>query len=203
MEVEKQADKQAEEAAVVAFESPAGESAAWTALWQQLSVCLTAIGNDVEDPAAVTLLLPLIEAFMVTAKHAAIDATKSGAPSLATARFLAFTRAHRKLLNLMVKNTPSLMSGSFAILVHNPQVLDFENKRAYFTQRLHKRGQRDHYGTLQVNVRRQYVFEDSFQSLSPARRSADQIKYGKLSVRCQSLLDLIRSVPALICLSSL
>jgi E3 ubiquitin-protein ligase HUWE1 len=32
----------------------------------------------------------------------------------------------------MVKNNPSLLSGSFSILVHNPKVLEFENKRSYF-----------------------------------------------------------------------
>lgn len=95
------------------------------------------------------------------------------------------------------------MSGSFSILVHNPKVLEFENKRSYFfsvsldtlrrrprsltpkspSQRLHDRSQRqrNHYGTLQVNVRRQYVFEDSFHNLQ--RRSGDEIKYGKLNVK--------------------
>jgi len=96
--------------------------------------------------------------------------------------FVSFTDSHRKILNLMVRNNPSLMSGSFSLLVNNARVLDFDNKRNYFNQQLHRRPHaREHHGTLQLNVRRQRVFEDSFQYLQ--RKTGDQIKYGKLSVR--------------------
>ncbi|KAJ7330936.1 hypothetical protein DFH08DRAFT_708528 [Mycena albidolilacea] len=96
--------------------------------------------------------------------------------------FVTFTDAHRKVLNLMVCNNPSLMSGSFSLLVNNPRVLDFDNKRNYFTQQLHRRPHsREHHGTLQFNVCRARVFEDSFQHLQ--RKSGEQIKHGKLSVR--------------------
>lgn len=96
--------------------------------------------------------------------------------------FISFTDAHRKVLNLMVRNNPSLMSGSFSLLVNNPRVLDFDNKRNYFNQQLHRRPHiREHHSTLQLNVRRSRVFEDSFQYLQ--RKTGDQIKYGKLNVR--------------------
>ena len=52
--------------------------------------------------------------------------------------FANFTEKHRKILNLMVRQNPALMSGSFALLVRNPKVLDFDNKRNYFSQQLHK-----------------------------------------------------------------
>ena len=49
-------------------------------------------------------------------------------------------------------------------------------------QRLHERGARRQYqGTLQINVRRQFVFEDSYWQLQP--RTGEEIKQGKLSVR--------------------
>lgn len=76
------------------------------------------------------------------------------------------------------------MSGTFSVLVKNPKVLDFDNKRSYFSRQLHKRREgahREHYGTIQVNVRREHVFHDSF--LIVQRYSADHFKYGKLSVR--------------------
>jgi len=77
------------------------------------------------------------------------------------------------------------MSGTFSVLIQNPKVLDFDNKRSFFQRQLHKRkephGHREHYGTIQVNVRRQHVFEDSWHSLM--RRTGDEIKYGKLSIR--------------------
>lgn len=97
-----------------------------------------------------------------------------------TENFFTFTERHRKILNTMVRANPSLMSGSFSLLVHNPKVLDFDNKRNYFTQQLHK-GRREHYTSLNLSVRRQYVFADSFHYF--ARHSGPEIKHGKLNVR--------------------
>jgi len=162
----------------------------FSALWDTLGACLVLVEQK-ELTHIGTVLLPLIEAFMVLSKHEAKPSVSAASVALSQAStksadeslFFTFTRQHRKLLNAMVRQNPSLMGGSFSILVHNPAVLEFENKRNYFNQALHKRTNRDHFGTLPVNVRRQYVFEDSFQSLNPARRTPEQLKYGKLSVR--------------------
>ncbi|KAI7945161.1 hypothetical protein MJO28_010856 [Puccinia striiformis f. sp. tritici] len=139
-----------------------------------------------------TVLLPLMESFLVVCKHAGISSTKSLrgslsprpeelSPDVVHGFFLSFTERHQKVLNTMVRNNPGLMSGSFSILVHNPKVLEFDNKRNYFSQQLHKARSREQYGNVQLNVRRPHVFEDSFHSL--ARRTGDELKYGKLSVR--------------------
>lgn len=80
----------------------------------------------------------------------------------------------------MVRNNPSLMNGSFSLLVQNPKILEFDNKRTYFTQQLHKRNGRE-YGSLQINVRRAYVFEDSYHQLQG--KSGNEIKFSKLNVR--------------------
>jgi E3 ubiquitin-protein ligase HUWE1 len=95
--------------------------------------------------------------------------------------FLRFTDAHRKILNVLVRNNPSLMSGSFALLVQNPKILEFDNKRNYFTQQLRRRPNREAPSALQVNVRREHVFEDSFSRFQ--RWTPEQIKYGKLNIR--------------------
>lgn len=95
--------------------------------------------------------------------------------------FLKFTDNHRKILNTMVRNNPALMSGSFALLVENPKVLDFENKRSYFSQQLRRRPNKEHAHALQVNVRRDFIFEDSFSKFQ--RWTPEQIKYGKLNCR--------------------
>ena len=170
----------------------------FTALWRRLGDCLAIIEEQPELEHIATVLLPLIESLMVVCKYVGPKAT-SGALSRAlrasasprsptTPResmeelFVTFTEAHRKVLNLMVRNNPSLMSGSFSLLVNNPRVLDFDNKRNYFNQQLHRRPpSREHYGTLPLAVRRPRVFEDSFQHLQ--RKTGEQIKYGKLSVR--------------------
>ncbi|KIJ61312.1 hypothetical protein HYDPIDRAFT_31398 [Hydnomerulius pinastri MD-312] len=174
------------------------ESFRFTPLWRRLGDCLATIEAKPDVEHIATVLLPLIEALMVVCKYvgsksaagAAARALRASASprSPTTPResmedlFVSFTDSHRKILNVMVRNNPSLMSGSFSLLVHNPRVLDFDNKRNYFAQQLHKRPHsREHYGALQLNVRRARVFEDSFQHLQ--RKTGDQIKFGKLSVR--------------------
>ena len=174
------------------------ESFRFTPLWRRLGDCLAIVEQKPDTEHIATVLLPLIEALMVVCKYVCSKTQTPGAirmlrsstspRSPTTPRettedlFVAFTDGHRKILNLMVRNNPSLMSGSFSLLVHNPRALDFDNKRNYFSQQLHRRPHvREHHGTLQLNVRRARVFEDSFHYLQ--RKTGDQIKYGKLSVR--------------------
>ncbi|KAG6810921.1 hypothetical protein H0H92_009816 [Tricholoma furcatifolium] len=170
------------------------ESFQFSGLWQRLGNCLSVVEEKPATEHIATVLLPLIEALMVVCKYVGTKSSNTtrvlrvlSSPKLPPTEsmedlFVTFTDAHRKVLNLMVRNNPSLMSGSFSLLVHNPRVLDFDNKRNYFNQQLHRRPHsREHHGTLQLNVRRARVFEDSFQHLQ--RKTGDQIKYGKLSVR--------------------
>ncbi|KAG0231894.1 hypothetical protein BGW42_008561 [Actinomortierella wolfii] len=159
-------------------------------LWAKVGAALELVQERNDMTHVATVLLPLIESFMVVCKYVGLrpstlemDEATCKATSTATEElFLEFTDKHRKILNVMVRNNPSLMSGSFSLLVHNPKMLDFDNKRNYFTQQLHKRTpNRDHYGTLQLNVRRAQVFEDSYAHLQG--RAGDEIKYSKLNVR--------------------
>lgn len=158
-------------------------------LWKRLSEALSRLQSD---PASAQVLLPSIESLMVVSQH--VMGTQSpedeplecvtSEPGTRRAQmegdFLSFTEKHRKILNLMVRQNPTLMSGSFSLLVRNPKVLDFDNKRNYFSQQLHK-GRREHYTPLSLTVRRQHVFYDSFQYFN--RKSGPEIKHGKLNVR--------------------
>lgn len=163
-------------------------------LWKMLGRCLAVIHEKDDLINVATVLLPLIEAFMVVSKYStektAEKTTEKNNAEIQTPTenekdedfFFAFTEEHKKVLNIMVRNNPSLMIGSFSLLVRNPKMLEFDNKRNYFVQQLHKRhGERRMYAPLQLNVRRQYVFEDSYHQL--LGRTGDEIKYGKLSVR--------------------
>jgi E3 ubiquitin-protein ligase HUWE1 len=94
--------------------------------------------------------------------------------------FVSFTTAHRKVLNTIVRKNAALLSGSFSLLVRNSRVLEFDNKRAWFQLKL-KRKRDQAVPVLHLNIRRQYVFEDSFHALQ--RKSGNEIKYGKLSVK--------------------
>ena len=172
------------------------ESFQFTPLWKRLGDTLSVVESKPELDHIATVLLPLIESLMVVCKHVgpksgpsvAVLAGSASPRSATSGReaaedlFVNFTDAHRKVLNVMVRNNPSLMSGSFSLLVNNPKVLDFDNKRNYFGQQLRRRPHsREHHTTLQLNVRRPHVFEDSYQYLH--RKTGDQIKYGKLNVR--------------------
>lgn len=145
------------------------------AVWQGLGACLTEVAENTGQLA--TVLLPLVEALMVICKYRARAEVRSPEPGADL--FVSFTTAHRKVLNVIVRNNPSLLSGSFSLLVRNPKVLEFDNKRNWFFQKLKRK--REAGASLHLNIRRQYVFEDSFQALQ--RRSGDEIKYGKLNVK--------------------
>ncbi len=88
-----------------------------------------------------------------------------------------------KILNDLVRHNPKLMSGTFSLLVKNPKVLEFDNKRNYFNRRLHSRGTeaRQPQPALQLNIRRDQVFLDSYKFMH--FKSGDEIKYGKLNIR--------------------
>ncbi|KAI9470603.1 MAG: hypothetical protein EXX96DRAFT_362871 [Benjaminiella poitrasii] len=166
-------------------------------LWNTLGKCLSVIHEKEELINVATVLLPLIESFMVVSKctaersHNADNGTPQASATDPTRRlshvypgslFYTFTEKHKKVLNIMVRKNPSLMSGSFALLVRNPKMLEFDNKRNYFVQQLHKRTTpRENYPPLQLNVRRHNVFEDSYHQLQG--RTGDEFKHGKLAVR--------------------
>ena len=171
------------------------ENSTFGPLWTKLSECLTVIRQGEGMLNVASILLPLIEALMVVCKNTTlkdaplIKAVKefavtspppeSGMENL----FFRFTEDHRKILNDLVRHNPKLMSGTFSLLVKNPKVLEFDNKRNYFTRRLHSRGTeaRHPQPPLQLSVRRDQVFLDSFKFLS--FKTGDEIKYGKLSIR--------------------
>ncbi|KGY15381.1 hypothetical protein PABG_11686 [Paracoccidioides brasiliensis Pb03] len=171
------------------------EGATFGPLWVKLSDCLHAIRQKENMLNVATILLPLIESLMVVCKNTTLkDAPlsrhgreysvsspppESGMEGL----FFNFTEDHRKILNELVRQNPKLMSGTFSLLVKNPKVLEFDNKRNYFNRRIHSRGTeiRHTHAPLQLSVRREQVFLDSFKSLY--FKSADEMKYGKLNIR--------------------
>jgi E3 ubiquitin-protein ligase HUWE1 len=171
-------------------------------MWERLSACLGAIRQRESMLNVATILLPLIESLMVVCKNttvadapAALSQTQSqvgkdillSSPppeSRMAGLFFTFTEDHRRILNGLVRHNPKLMSGTFSLLVKNPKVLDFDNKRNYFSRSVHARsnGQaRPSFPPLQLQVRREQVFHDSYKSLF--FKKGDEMKYGKLSIR--------------------
>ncbi|KAK9237994.1 hypothetical protein V1525DRAFT_132241 [Lipomyces kononenkoae] len=168
-------------------------------LWNTLGEVLREIQERPDMLHVATVLLPLIEAFMVVCKHEVLKETPKPTQQPGKAvrldmapvnppsdnmqhLFFKFTDEHRKILNQMVRNNPKLMSGSFSILVKNPKVLDFDNKRNYFNRQLHARSQAVHiHRPLALNVRRDQVFLDSYKAMY--FKTGDEIKYSKLNIR--------------------
>ncbi|KAJ6439602.1 TOM1 protein [Purpureocillium lavendulum] len=167
------------------------------AMWEKLSACLSAIRQRESMLNVATILLPLIESLMVVCKNTTAEeqpkepwtkdtlAPKPDAEHYTAELFFHFTGEHRRILNELVRNNPKLMSGTFALLVKNPKVLEFDNKRNYFNRSVHSRsGQgngRPSYPALQLSVRRDQVFRDSFKALY--FKSGDEMKFGKLNIR--------------------
>lgn len=170
-------------------------------LWGALSDVLSYVAEHPDLIHVATALLPLMEALMVVCKHSrvtersALGNNNANSPTdhhpKYSARsydfanepienlFFSFTDEHRKILNLMVRNNPKLMSGSFSILVKNPKVLEFDNKRNYFNRKIHSSNQSDG-ATINLNVRRDQVFLDSYKSMY--FKSASEIRSGKLNI---------------------
>nr|KAK5448968.1 E3 ubiquitin-protein ligase tom1 [Exophiala xenobiotica] len=175
------------------------DSLALRPLWDKLSECLMTVQDKDNITGFATILLPLIESLMVVCKNTSLKDSMlarqvreqlPGSPAPETMDeiqelFFNFTTEHRKILNDIVRQTPKLMqgNGSFSLLVKNSKVLDFDNKRTYFTKQIHSRlhQQRHIQPPLQLNVRRDQVFLDSYKALY--YKTADEMKYGKLNIR--------------------
>jgi E3 ubiquitin-protein ligase HUWE1 len=173
------------------------ENSTFGPMWEKLSACLSAIRQREGLLNVATILLPLIESLMVVCKNTTLKEQplarsqvgkdlmlSSPVPeSRMESLFFTFTEEHRKILNELVRHTPKLMSGTFSLLVKNPKVLEFDNKRNYFSRSIHAKApnSRQSFPPLQLSVRRDQVFHDSFKSLY--FQTGDQMKYGKLSIR--------------------
>ena len=171
------------------------ESSTFEKLWTNLSQCLTAIRKRGNLINVAAILLPMIESLMVVCRNSSLkdSATDPTSPQLTVSTpppearleslFFKFTEEHRKILNELIRNNPKLMNGNLAVLAKNSKVLEFDNKRSYFNRKLHTRpteGRTSH-PSLQLSVRRDQVFLDSFKSLY--YKSGNEIKYGKLNIR--------------------
>lgn len=172
------------------------EDTAFIELWNQLGACMSALQKPERYFFNVaTILLPLVEALMIACKRLPTRDTASLRPKAESPEdakgvsnmqtvFFNFTGRHRKILNDLVRHNPKLMSGTFSTLAKNSSVLEFDNKRNYFNRRLHHRSadaRHHHSPSLQLGVRRDNVFLDSYKALY--FKTPEEIKYGKFNIR--------------------
>lgn len=159
-------------------------------VWVSLSKCLETFEEKRGDiSTSATILLPLIESLMVVCKHSKVRETKESALKYESKKcnfaeipvenlFFSFTDLHKKLLNKMIRSNPKLMSGPFSLLVKNPKMLDFDNKRYFFVAQI--RSDTQDRTKMVITVRRDQVFLDSYRSLF--FKSNDEIKNSKLEI---------------------
>ncbi|GMM56512.1 E3 ubiquitin-protein ligase [Maudiozyma humilis] len=159
-------------------------------LWGSLSDCLSEFEKRKDLNTSATILLPSIESLMVVCKHSNINKENTRSLTYEEEKtmdfssiqvenlFFPFTDIHKKMLNQMIRSNPKLMSGPFALLVKNPRILDFDNKRYYFVAKL--KIDSTEIPKLPISVRRDQVFLDSYRSLF--FKSSDEIKNSKLEI---------------------
>ncbi|KAH3666429.1 hypothetical protein WICMUC_005697 [Wickerhamomyces mucosus] len=159
-------------------------------LWGALSDTLNLFESNRYITHVASTLLPLIEALMVVCKHSKVKELEAKdvlkyenkkcdfANEPIESLFFSFTDTHKKILNQMVRSNSKLMSGPFGMLVRNPRVLEFDNKKNYFDRKLHSEELEK--TTLNISVRRDQVFLDSFRSLF--FKSKEEFRNSKLEI---------------------
>lgn len=93
---------------------------------------------------------------------------------------LKFVEKHRGPINAILRANPPLLETSFKGALKHPDAIDFDNKKAYFRNVIRKRSSEIHAGSIRINVRRERVFDDSYQQLR--LRTAEEMK-GRLHVQ--------------------
>ena len=156
-------------------------------------------------PPGTQRLLPFIESFFVLCEklHTTQPLTQSdynvtahevkelvgssSSPSLkaggiCNVTFIRVAEKHRRLLNVYIRQNPSLLEKSLSMMLKVPRLIDFDNKRAYFRSRIRQQHDQHLSAPLRISVRRAYVLEDSYNQLR-LRRTQD-LK-GRLTVQFQ------------------
>ncbi|XP_062194138.1 E3 ubiquitin-protein ligase UPL1-like isoform X2 [Phragmites australis] len=156
-------------------------------------------------PPGTQHLLPFIESFFVLCEKLQTNqavaqsdytviategkefAGSSSSPSLKAGgicniTFIRVVEKHRRLLNVFIRQNPSLLEKSLSMMLKVPRLIDFDNKRAHFRSRIRQQHDQHLSAPLRISVRRPYVLEDSYNQLR-LRRSQD-LK-GRLTVQFQ------------------
>jgi len=105
---------------------------------------------------------------------------QASALSTATKEFVSFAEKHRQTLNLFIRQDKALLhSVAYSSLVRFPKLLDFDNKKHFLRSELKKRNAQQRHPSIRLNVRREFVFEDSFHQILP--RKPEELK-GRLTI---------------------
>lgn len=135
----------------------------------------------------ITRFLPAIEAFFMvnsSSSSEASDANETDDTETENNRLVQFVAGNKVLLNALLRSNQNLLEKGLKSMVKMPECrpfLDFDVKRQWFktqVRRLRQQANRRH-GSLRLNLRRKYVFEDSFHAFN--HRSAEELR-GRLQI---------------------
>ena len=130
----------------------------------------------------ITRFLPAIEAFFMVNASSTPEIDEDMEPG-DNSRVVQFAASNKILLNSLLRSNPQLLEKGLRAMVKMPQCrsfLDFDVKRSWFKtqlRRLRQQANRRH-GSFRLNLRRKYVFEDSFHAF--VHRNADELR-GRVS----------------------
>ena len=92
--------------------------------------------------------------------------------------FYKFCDKNKKVINLILRRYPKMFPNEILIKISN--FLDLENKKKYFRFEVKKLGMEKPAHPITVNIRRNYIFEDSYHQMKD--RKADEMR-GKITVK--------------------
>ena len=124
-------------------------------LWVPLADCISSLTQFSQEDLFIKKLLPLIQAFFIC--HSGQEPSRS---------LSYFSKTCSDQLNHLVKCNFDLLENSLKILTGEFSfLLNFENKRHFFINKLKELKRDKAHGSLRLNVRRTEVFTDSFHQL--------------------------------------
>ena len=124
-------------------------------LWVPLADCIASLTQFAQEDLLIKKLLPLIQAFFIC--HAGQEHSRS---------LSYFSKTCSDQLNHLVKCNFDLLEHPLRILTGEFSfLLNFENKRHFFVNKLKEFKRDKAHGSLRLNVRRTEVFTDSFHQL--------------------------------------
>jgi hypothetical protein len=92
-----------------------------------------------------------------------------------------FCLANKRVINKLIKTKTSYFVGELeGLFKHMPNLLDFDNKRIYFKRELAKLKRNQYYEQIQLFIRRDNIFMDSYAQLGI--RQGNEMK-GKLHIQ--------------------
>lgn len=151
-------------------------------------------GKKLQNSVAglITRFLPAIEAFFMVNATCSAEESDTDVPkdesSDGNDRIAQFVASNKVLLNALLRSNPHLLEKGLKAMVQKPKCrpfLDFDVKRQWFktqVRRLRQQASRRH-GSLRLNLRRKYVFEDSFRAF--IHRNAEELR-GRLHITFQN-----------------